>query len=199
MNILAIDTSSDRMVVALSVGEELFWRVGEDGAKKHNSQIIPTIEEVLESGGISVGDIDYFACVVGPGSFTGIRIGVSCVKALAFACGKKCVAISAFEELAYGVNDSDFYVCIDCGHGSFYYAKFKEGYLDLVEMGEMTVEDAEKKNRVIIKSAQSDPTRLITIAKRKIADFDFSDLMPMYLKKSQAEREYEQNHMDKTV
>lgn len=198
MNILAVDTASDKMVIALSVGEKIFYQIGQVESKKHNSQILPMIDEVLKEAKISLSEVDYLACVVGPGSFTGIRIGVSSVNALAFALSKKCVAITALEELAFGIKDKDFYCAIDCRHDNFYYARFSSDFTAVVEMGETTLQELENKDKVIFKSKESDPYALIEIAKHKIKSEKFEKLAPLYLKKSQAEREYEsKNNMDK--
>lgn len=198
MNILAIDTTSDNMTVALSVKGKIFSKIGRAESKKHNSQILPFIDEVLAEAKISLGEVDHFACVVGPGSFTGIRIGVSSVNALAFALSKKCVPITALEELAFGVCEKDFYCAIDCRHDNFYYARFNGDYTNTVEIGEITLAELEKKEKVIFKDGPSDPCALIEIAKHKIEMGKFEMLSPLYLKKSQAEREYDDKHnMDK--
>ncbi|MBD5100869.1 MAG: tRNA (adenosine(37)-N6)-threonylcarbamoyltransferase complex dimerization subunit type 1 TsaB [Clostridiales bacterium] len=199
MNILAVDTTSENMVIAISKNDVIFSRIGMSESKKHNSQILPMIDELLEEAKITLGEIDYLACVVGPGSFTGIRIGVSSVNALAFALSKKCVSITALEELAFGVSENDFYCAIDCRHDNYYYARFNNDYKNMKELGEITLQDLEKKDKVIYKDKPSDPNALIEIAKYKIGVGKFETLSPLYLKKSQAEREYENKNMDKIV
>ena len=113
MKILAVDTAWDSMVVALSVDGKIYSETSLDGAKKHNSLILPMIDRLLDKAGIKISEVDNFAAVVGPGSFTGIRIGVSTVNALAFACNKNSVAINALEEIAYYCADKEFYTAID--------------------------------------------------------------------------------------
>ena len=197
MNILAVDTTSENMVIAVCKNDEIFSRIGKAESKRHNSQILPMIDEVLEEAKLSLSNIDYLACVVGPGSFTGIRIGVSSINALAFALSKKCVAITALEELAFEVKEDDFYCAIDCRHDNFYYARFKSDYTNMIEIGETTLSKLEKKDKVIFKNRPSDPNALIEIAKFKIKSGKFEKLSPLYLKKSQAEREYDNKNMDK--
>lgn len=200
MKILVIDATSDMMCIALTDGEKTFSFVSNKGSKKHNSLIMPAIDETLKKSGLKIDEIDVFGCVVGPGSFTGIRIGVATVKALAFATGKKCVSITTFEELAYGENDSQVTVAIDCRHNSYYAAKFENSSLNPVFVGELSEEELSKQNcKVIKKSGASNPDKLIAIAKMKIQANEFSELVPYYLKKSQAEREYDAKNMDKTV
>ncbi|MDE6361756.1 MAG: tRNA (adenosine(37)-N6)-threonylcarbamoyltransferase complex dimerization subunit type 1 TsaB [Clostridia bacterium] len=138
MKILAVDTAWDNMVVALSVDGIIYSETSFDGAKKHNSLILPMIDRLLEKADVKIGEVDYFAAVVGPGSFTGIRIGVSTVNALAFANNKNCVAINALEEIAYPYCDTEFYTAIDCRHSCYYYGKFNGGFDNMVSMGEIT-------------------------------------------------------------
>lgn len=198
MNILAIDSTGENLVVALSVKGGIFEKITYDGAKKHNSNILVVLEDLLEKAGIGIKDVDYYAAVAGPGSFTGIRIGVSTINALAFASDKKCVAINSLEELAYPYNYDTFYTAVDCGHDSFYYAKFARRYDNMIELGEMTGSELDSENCVVIKkTSPSNPKSLIAIAADKINRGEFSTLAPLYLKKSQAEREYERKNMDK--
>lgn len=200
MKILVVDATSDEMCIALYDGEKTFSFVSHAGSKKHNSLIMPAIDETLKKAGLKIDEIDVFGCVVGPGSFTGIRIGVATVKALAFATGKKCVSITSFEELACGENESEVIAAIDCRHNSYYAAKFEKSSLAPVFVGEMSEEELSAQNcKVIKKSGASNPDKLISIAKAKIEANEFSELVPYYLKKSQAEREYDLKNMDKTV
>ena len=74
MKILAVDTAWDSMVVALSVDGKIYSETSLDGAKKHNSLILPMIDILLDKAGIKISEVDNFAAVVGPGSFTGIRM-----------------------------------------------------------------------------------------------------------------------------
>ncbi len=199
MKILAVDTAWDSMVVALSVDGKIYSETSLDGAKKHNSLILPMIDRLLDKAGIKISEVDNFAAVVGPGSFTGIRIGVSTVNALAFACNKNSVAINALEEIAYYCADKEFYTAIDCRHNCYYYGKFNGGFDNMVSMGEISATELdEAKCRVLKKTLPSDPNALIEIAKSKIAKGETGALAPLYLKKSQAEREYEARNMDKT-
>ncbi len=199
MKILAVDTAWDSMVVALSVDGKIYSETSLDGAKKHNSLILPMIDRLLDKAGIKISEVDNFAAVVGPGSFTGIRIGVSTVNALAFACNKNSVAINALEEIAYYCADKEFYTAIDCRHNCYYYGKFNGGFDNMVSMGEISATELdEAKCRVLKKTLPSDPNALIEIVKSKIAKGETGALAPLYLKKSQAEREYEARNMDKT-
>lgn len=200
MNILAVDATAENLVVALSKNDKIFSRTTYEGAKRHNSLILLLIEELLIEAALSIKDVDYFAAVVGPGSFTGIRIGVSSVNALALASGKETVAINSLEELAYPYHEKEFITAIDCRHDCYYYAGFKDCFENMTELGEITSSELDLQNCLVVKKTfPSSPDNLIGVAKAKIAKGEFSALAPLYLKKSQAEREMEAKNMDKTV
>ena len=77
----------------------------------HSQTLLPMVESVLKLSGIGIGDIDVIAATAGPGSFTGVRIGISAVKGLAFAQNTPCVPISTLEAMAYGLMGCDGIVC----------------------------------------------------------------------------------------
>ena len=81
MNYLAIDTSSNYLTVALCYGGKYYGQSASCGLT-HSATLNLEIERVLNEAGASLDEMDFFACVIGAGSFTGIRIGVSAVKAL---------------------------------------------------------------------------------------------------------------------
>ena len=89
MNILAIDTTSTGLSIALVKGEESHYFTKEIGKSGHSATLMPQIDDMLKSHGVSVQNLDAVAVNVGPGSFTGIRIGVSAMTAIAFATGAK--------------------------------------------------------------------------------------------------------------
>ena len=199
MKILAVDTTWDNMVVALYSDNKVYSEISVEGAKKHNSLILPIIDRLLDKANVKISEIDYFSAVVGPGSFTGIRIGVSTINALAFAGRGKKIAINALEELAYPCNDDEFYTAIDCRHNCYYYGKFNGGFNNMISMGEMTADELDNSGyKVIKKNSPSNPESLIAICKAKIESGELGTLTPLYLKKSQAEREYDAKNMDKT-
>jgi tRNA threonylcarbamoyladenosine biosynthesis protein TsaB len=109
--ILAIDTSSVSGSIALvcdgSVAGEL--TVGNVG--KHSIWLLGAVDEFLKDNGLKVSDIDLFAVGSGPGSFTGLRIGISTVKGLAWSLGRPVIGISTLEALALNVNEEDALIC----------------------------------------------------------------------------------------
>ena len=100
MNILAIDTSGPACSAAVSKDGVLIQEIVMNSALTHSETLMPAVERVLAQAGITVNEVDLFACVAGPGSFTGVRIGVCACRALAHAAGKPCVRINALKALA---------------------------------------------------------------------------------------------------
>lgn len=130
MNILAVDTSGTSCGAAVRMNGRTTAERTRQERRQHSAEILPMIDEVLMESGLSCGEIDLFACVVGPGSFTGVRIGVSTVRALAHATGKPCMGINALEALAAGQKGQEGILCpmIDARSGQVYAAAFASGF-----------------------------------------------------------------------
>ena len=127
-NFLAVDTSSASLTVAACRGEIKAVRHIPDCAMRHSVTLMDEIDSALEEAGLEPKDCDFFCAVTGPGSFTGIRIGVSCIKGYSTALSKRAFGVTAFEMLSYNVNsDSDYLVCIDAGHGNYYACGYNKG------------------------------------------------------------------------
>ncbi|MGN0162583.1 MAG: tRNA (adenosine(37)-N6)-threonylcarbamoyltransferase complex dimerization subunit type 1 TsaB, partial [Candidatus Ornithomonoglobus sp.] len=101
MKILAIDTSSFPASVAVTDGEYILGEYVIRNQRKHSQNIMPMVDSVLAGLGMDISEIDVFAVTVGPGSFTGLRIGISTIRAFAQAMKKPVVGISTLEALAY--------------------------------------------------------------------------------------------------
>lgn len=103
MKVLAVDTSSNVATVAIMDDDLLLGEYILNHKKTHSQGLMKMIEQMLSELELTVNDIDIFAAAVGPGSFTGLRIGVATVKALAHATGKSVVSVGTLEALAYNV------------------------------------------------------------------------------------------------
>ncbi len=101
MLILALDSTAQVASVALCDGERLLAEYTVNNGNTHSETLLPMVESVFSVFGYTAKDIDLFAVSKGPGSFTGVRIGVSTVKGLAFGMNKPCVGVSTLEALAY--------------------------------------------------------------------------------------------------
>ncbi len=105
MIILGIDASSEAAAVGISSDGALLCEYTLSGGKNHSVRLVPMIEEALRAAELSFSDIDAFACGVGPGSFTGVRIGVATAKGFAQALEKPMVSLSSLEILAENIRD----------------------------------------------------------------------------------------------
>ncbi|MCD8181628.1 MAG: tRNA (adenosine(37)-N6)-threonylcarbamoyltransferase complex dimerization subunit type 1 TsaB [Firmicutes bacterium] len=103
MRVLAVDTSSNVAAAAVMEDDLLLGEYILNHKKTHSQKLMVMIEQLLGDLDLTVRDIDIFAAAVGPGSFTGLRIGVATVKALAHAAGKRVVSVGTLEALAYNV------------------------------------------------------------------------------------------------
>lgn len=120
-NFLAVDTSSRYLTVAVKKGRKKVVRYLADCAMTHSTVLMDEIDKALDEAGLVLSDCDFFAAVTGPGSFTGIRIGVACIKGYAVALNKPAAGVTSFEMLSYNVNsESDYLIAIDAAHGNFY-------------------------------------------------------------------------------
>ena len=121
---LAIDTSSRYLTVLASNGNEVKLNYLPDCAMSHSVRLMGEIDKTLNELNLSAKDCDFFAAVTGPGSFTGIRIGISAAKGFALGAGKPLLSITSFELIAYNVADENLYVVIDAAHGHYYVCGF---------------------------------------------------------------------------
>jgi tRNA threonylcarbamoyladenosine biosynthesis protein TsaB len=102
MKVLAVDTTSSLGSVALVDGATIRGEEHLTGADTHSLHLLPAIERLLEASGLHPAGVDAFAVAVGPGSFTGLRVGLSTVQGLALAAGRPCLGASVLDVLASG-------------------------------------------------------------------------------------------------
>ncbi|MBU0467809.1 MAG: tRNA (adenosine(37)-N6)-threonylcarbamoyltransferase complex dimerization subunit type 1 TsaB [Candidatus Omnitrophica bacterium] len=114
MRILSIDTSTKHFSLAVSENEKVLSSKNLKSKKVLSSTIIPAIEQVLKKAGVTLSQIDGFAVGLGPGSFTGLRVGVSTVKGLAYATNKPIVGIPSLDVLALNIKRKNAQVCTIC-------------------------------------------------------------------------------------
>ena len=98
---LAFESSAKAASVALVRDGSLISQYSQCSALTHSRTLLPMAEDLLKNAELTLADIDLFAVAHGPGSFTGIRIGVSTVKGLSWACDKPCVGVSTLESMAW--------------------------------------------------------------------------------------------------
>lgn len=186
MKTLAINTTDYNLVVVLNDNDKLFSRVIDTGKTGHSALLMPNIDSVLKEAGLTADNIDAYAVVLGPGSFTGIRIGVSAMTAMSFAVGAKRVGVNAFELLAY--NRGHCVAGIDAGHGNTYIAECEGG--EVISTDFAGADDSAKVAKVDVWSQDIAPEIVLNaVVSKKIKAGEFVRVFePVYLRKSQAER-----------
>jgi len=100
--LLHIETATDVCSVALSRGAEIIGLKEEAGGNNHAKNLLPFVDEVLKQSGVRMSEINGVAVSIGPGSYTGLRIGVSTAKGIAYTAGIPVMAISTLESIAQG-------------------------------------------------------------------------------------------------
>lgn len=224
MIVLAIDSSSSAACAAVVVDGELLCEYTQNQNKTHSVKMLPMVERMIADVGLTFSDIDVFACGIGPGSFTGVRIGAATMRGLADTLDKPCVAVNALCALGSAVKHFEGVVM------PLIFARESECYTAAYENDEeilapcvMTMEEIaefakEKKVLFVGDGAQINEEIL-----KDLSDTHFTDSLnniirasviaqiayqkaknnetgnsevfsPMYLRKSQAEREYDEKH-----
>ena len=127
MLILAFESSAKPASVALMRDGQLLSQYFQCSALTHSRTLLPMAEDMLKNAELSIKDVDLFAVAHGPGSFTGIRIGVSTVKGLAWASEKPCIGVSTLEAMAWNGTAVGGYICpvMDARRSQVYNALFE--------------------------------------------------------------------------
>lgn len=221
MKILSIDTASNLCTVAVLENEKCIKEIVVDDARNHSEKIMPIIEQALSESNLTLQNMNLIVCDKGPGSFTGIRIGVGTVLAFKDSLDIPCVGISSLESLAYNV-DSDGIICslIDAKNNNVYFGVFEKKNNIVTQLEELSFKTIEEIIPILSKYIQITFVGDGTIVykdflkkqfknckfskKNDLSSFSLglaglntynknidSDLMPLYLRKSQAERALE--------
>ena len=231
MKILAVDTSSKLCSVAILEDKNLIKKLELDNGLTHSETLMPLIQQLLNECSLSLNNINLLVSDIGPGSFTGIRIGVSSCKAFSDSLNIPCVGISSLEVLAYNIqNDGIICSTIDCKNNNCYFALYElnsGNYNVLIEPCAKSVNDvldllnsqyynkcisfvgdgipSEKLHSIYDNNADSEVTKNIIssylnvenlgtagykkfINNKKIGE----ELLPLYLKKPQAQIQLEE-------
>ncbi|MBQ2898888.1 MAG: tRNA (adenosine(37)-N6)-threonylcarbamoyltransferase complex dimerization subunit type 1 TsaB [Oscillospiraceae bacterium] len=136
MRILGFDTSAKAASVALSENGKLISEFYLDSGFTHSETVLPMAKAVLDAARITPAEIDLFAVNCGPGSFTGLRIGIAAVKALGMSLEKPCAAVSTLEALAHNMQSSEGIICaaMDARCSQVYTAFFESDGTNLTRL-----------------------------------------------------------------
>lgn len=225
MKILSIDTASNLCTVALLEDTFCIKEIIVDDARNHSEKIMPVIEHVFKDTNLTLKDIDLIVCDKGPGSFTGIRIGVGTVLAFQDCLNIPCIGVSSLEALAYNVKQ-DGLICslIDAKNNNVYFGLFELKNNEYVQIGEFEFKTISE--TISLLENHSTPITFVgdgAIVNKEILSQHFTNctfcnkkdlssyslglaglnnykkgietsIMPLYLRKSQAERALEENN-----
>ena len=219
MKILSIDTSSKICGVAVLENDILIKEIHQDNGLTHSETLMPIIQNLLNEINLSLKDIDLIVCDKGPGSFTGIRIGVATAKAFEDSLNIKTIGISSLEALAYNVS-GDNIICslIDAKNDNVYVGVFEKAGSNFITRRNFSTEtisdlldefkDAKYHVTFVGDGAISYKDKILDILPNSnfiqnndlsaynlglaglnhFKNNDFSDVLPMYLRKPKAQR-----------
>ena len=199
MNYLAIDTCGKNLTVVIKKGEKIYKHFDDECGVSHSVDLMPVIEKLATKAEFDFCTADFFACVVGAGSFTGIRIGISTIKAMCFVYKKPCLAITSFDTLAYNIKGGKTLALIDAKHDGFYACGYNDGQVDLQPCYIMKdqvkrllkeykgVSNTDIKGLRVKKVSVLDGLILAIENKEQNISDNPEDLIALYVRKSQAE------------
>lgn len=126
MKILALETSAVTASVAITEDEKLLGQSFQNSGLTHSVTLMPMVTQLLDNVGLTLHDIDVVAVAAGPGSFTGVRIGVAAAKGLAWTDGKPCAPCSTLESMAWQCAHMEGEICavMDARRNQVYAARF---------------------------------------------------------------------------
>lgn len=129
MKILAMDTSSVNATVAVCDENRILGEYTVSNERAHSQIIMPMLESLLNHCSLTIKDIDVFAVALGPGSFTGLRIGISAMKTLAQSLSKPIIGVSSLDEVASSFFGTDIIICpiFDARRNEVYNALYLNG------------------------------------------------------------------------
>ena len=208
MKALIIDSSEKQANIGL-INEEKIINYKMDEGKSHSQFLLKDIENLLIENNLELKNLDYLSVNVGPGSFTGVRIGLSFVKAFMCVLNVKTVVINNFEIINKNIlnKNSEYFVLISSNNEEFYYAHFKNdkinyGYSNLEEFNNVInsnklnvyclkeeLEEFKGVNNITGVLKNDDSFIKVSIDKINKKEFyDINEISPLYIKKSQAEQ-----------
>ena len=227
MKILSIDTASKICGVSIVENQKIICNIDINTGHTHSENLMPTISKAFEDLKMSINDIDLLVCDIGPGSFTGIRIGVATVKAFSDSMNIPCVGISSLEALAYKAkllnlkNVKTICSIIDCKNDNCYFAVYElindkisckiepvssqvtkmlqtiKSFDNILFIGDgaevyKNVIKANIPNSSFTEKNDLDSYSLAIAGAEYYNQFGENNVLPLYLKKPQAERQLEE-------
>jgi tRNA threonylcarbamoyl adenosine modification protein YeaZ len=232
MKVLGIDTSSQTASIAIMDNEKLIAEYTINTKKTHSQKLMPMIEEMFNESDVKIDEIDLIGVCIGPGSFTGLRIGMATAKAIAHVRDIPIVGVNSLESLAFNMNLSKFTISpiIDAQRNQVYTSKYtwennklisiddinvvsidelveniKNGAEEVILLGEavnLYKENFENIKNINISSKSHNISKASSLCElaidkynRNIDVYNCYTINPMYIRKSQAEVQYDEKIM----
>lgn len=211
MNILCINTAFEQTYISLKNEEHIVTKTM-NSSLKQSENVLVVIDDCLNNNNIELKDLNVISCVIGPGSFTGIRIGASLSKGFCMACPNiKKIEINSLDLIAYkfittnNIKD-DFYVVLNGLSGNIFACKYNNNGKQLIKPCLMFGDEISNLQGVVVglkqenldicnKFVEFDSKSLLNFTLNKMADNEYSnDFTPLYLRKSQAEAELDKKN-----
>lgn len=185
MQSLIIDSTMETLYIGL-IKDNRIYSKRSDNCRFHNSIIMELIDDLLQENETDINSIDVVACVTGPGSFTGIRIGVSTANAISYAIKAKRVEINALQLVNPG-NVGEVNVAFLARANNYYYANILDG--NITHLGDIEKDELDKLSNLFIRDGAISDNNYFNLVSMQINNSKYVDYFePNYLKQSQAER-----------
>jgi tRNA threonylcarbamoyladenosine biosynthesis protein TsaB len=221
LKILCVDTSSKLCGVAILEDTTLIKKIELNNGLTHSETLMPIIKQLLDNCNLTLKNIDLLICDIGPGSFTGLRIGIATIKAFSDSLNIPCVGVSSLEVFAHSVTENSL-ICstIDCKNNNCYFALYEYNSGSYTILEEPTAKSVDEvlnllENKYSNKHIQfvgdcincSDVinvenlgvagyNKFVLLNNKNESDTSSSqqpeELLPLYLKKPQAQRQLEE-------
>ncbi len=159
VRLLLIDTCGEGAGVAASVGERVLASVSLPRSGG-SAEIIGAIERVLADAGFALAELNGVGVVSGPGSFTGVRVGMAAAKGLAEAAQLRMIAVSRMVVLAETADTVDAYAVLDAGRSEFYVTEMKDGHAGQERLVDLDSLRAETRGRGVVVAEERVASRL---------------------------------------
>ena len=203
MKILAIDTSSKTCGVCILEDKKEIYKKDLITERSHSIKLMPIIKEVFEKANLNIKDIDLIVCDKGPGSFTGIRIGVATAKAFSDSLDIPIIGVNSLETLAYTYLNNNKLVCsiLDAKNDNCYFAlyQFNDGICkELIAPKASSLKKCIEEFQKNIPPSTFSENDILNSYNLGLAGYtkfinnNFESVLPMYLKKPQAQRQLEE-------
>lgn len=187
MKYLLLDTSTDVMVLLLHINNQLVDSIYRQGKSDHQAHIVPLIDELLSKNNLKINDIDKVIIGNGPGSYTGLRVGLMTAKMIAFAGNIELRSISSLAFLTSGYEDKLFAWHDARNNDGFSGSFIKAELIGEEKLRNQSVLTEEEKNTLLVIQKDAIKINTTNIINNSVKVEDIFAVVPNYLRKTEAE------------